>query len=247
MKTTRTALALGLSLLAATASAQGCMATIQKSGLNIGTSPDYPPYESLDTSNKVVGFDIDLLDAIGKQMGVKVNVIGQSFDGLIPALLARKIDMIAAGMTITEERKKSVNFSLPYFSGQNVIVVRKENSATKTLAALGGKSIAVQIGSAQEKLAQGVKGGNVKSYNLYTDAALAVQTRQADSMIVARPVALQFVKTYPDLTITGMLNKIDTGLAIRKDCTDVQNRVNAAIIQLRKSGEMDALVAKWFK
>src|SRR5690349_6851030 len=111
MKTTRITLALGLSLLVAHASAQGCMTAIKTSGLNTGASPAYPPYDSLDASTNIVGFDIGLMSAIGTQTGVTVNVIGQSFDGLIPALMAKKIDMIAAGMTITDERKKSVNFS----------------------------------------------------------------------------------------------------------------------------------------
>lgn len=236
-----------LPLLFAQASAAGCMADIKKNGLTVGTSPDYPPYESLDKNNQIVGYDIDLVRAIGNKMGVKVNVVGQSFDGLIPALLAKKIDMIASGMSITEERKKSVNFSLPYVNTQNVILARKENVRLGSAASLNGKSVGVQLGSVQETLAQGIKGANVKSYNLSTDTIIALQSRQIDAMIVARAVSDNILKTYPDLRLTGVLNKVESGFAIRKDCNDLTNRVNAALIELRKSGEVDKLSKKWLK
>lgn len=247
MKKTALLIALSLVALSAQASAAGCMADIQKKGLTVGTSPDYPPYESLDNSNKIIGYDIDLINALGKKIGVKVNVVGQSFDGLIPALISKKIDLVAAGMTVTDERKKVVSFTLPYDTNENVIMARKENLGYSKPASLSGKSIGVQIGTVQEKLAQGIKGANVKAFNLYTDAAVALQTRQVDSMIVDKVVGEQFAKNYPDLRITGTLSKTDKALAVRKDCTDLTNRLNAALIDLRKSGELNKMAAKWLK
>jgi len=227
--------------------AQSCLADAKARGLTVGTSPDYPPFESLDKENKIIGFDVDLINAIGSEMGVKVNIIGQSFDGLIPALLSKKIEVIAAGLTITEERKKSVDFTQPYISGPNVIIVRKETTGIAKLDDLSGKKVAVQIGSAQEKIASGVKGAEVKSYNLYTDAALAVNTRQADALIVHRFVGRAFLKQYPDLKIVAELNQVDTGLALRKDCADLRQAMDAALDKLEKSGKMDELASKWFK
>ncbi|MCX7801800.1 MAG: basic amino acid ABC transporter substrate-binding protein [Meiothermus ruber] len=227
--------------------AQSCLANVRANGLTVGTSPDYPPFESLDKNNKIIGFDVDLLNLIGAELGVKVNFIGQSFDGLIPALLTKKIDLIAAGLTITEERKKSVDFSRPYISGPNVIITRKETTGISKLEDLAGKKVAVQIGSAQEKIASGVKGAEVKSYNLYTDAALAVNTRQADALIVHRFVGRAFLKQYPDLKIVAELNQVDTGLALRKECSDLRRAIDAAIEKLEKNGKMDELAAKWFK
>ncbi|WP_291427137.1 transporter substrate-binding domain-containing protein, partial [Deinococcus sp.] len=142
-------------------------------------------------------------------------------------------------------RKKAVNFTLPYDNSENVIMARKENLGYSTAAKLSGKSVGAQIGSTQEKLAQGIKGANVKSFNLYTDAAVALQTRQIDSIVIDRVVGEQFVKTYPDLRITGMLSKNEKALAVRKDCGDLVNRINAAVIQLRKSGELPAISKKW--
>ncbi|MCS7069349.1 MAG: basic amino acid ABC transporter substrate-binding protein [Meiothermus sp.] len=227
--------------------AQSCLANARANGLTVGTSPDYPPFESLDKNNKIVGFDVDLLNAIGAELGLKVKFVGQSFDGLIPALLSKKIDVIAAGLTITEERKKSVDFSRPYISGPNVIITRKETTGINKLEDLVGKKVAVQIGSAQEKIASGVKGAEVKSYNLYTDAALAVNTRQADALIVHRFVGRAFLKQYPDLKIVAELNQVDTGLALRKDCGDLRRAIDTAIEKLEKNGKMEELAAKWFK
>lgn len=234
-------------LLLSQANAATCLATIQQRGLTVGTSPDYPPYESLDQNNKIVGYDIDVINAIGKKMGVKVNVVGQNFDGLVPALISKKIDLIAAGMTVTPERKKTVNFTAPYDRSENVILTRKENVKLNKPALLSGKSIGVQLGTLQEQLAQGVKGGNVKSFNLFTDAAVALQTRQIDSMILDRVVAQQFTKTYPDLRIAGTLAKSQKAFAVRKDCSDVVARMNTVLGQLEKSGELNTIRKKWFK
>lgn len=234
-------------LIVAQAQAAGCMADLQKKGLTVGTSPDYPPYESLDNNNQIVGYDIDVVKAVGNKLGLKVNVVGQSFDGLIPALISKKIDLVAAGMTVNAERKQSVNFTLPVDSSTNVIMARKENVAYNKATALSGKSVGVQIGSVQETLVQGIKGANVKSFNLYTDAAVALQNRQIDSMILDRTVANQFLKNYPDLRITGNLEKTDKAFAVREDCTDVVSRMNVVIAQMSKNGELAALQKKWFK
>lgn len=234
-------------LLVSQAGAQSCMANVKKSGLTVGTSPDYPPYESLNDRNEIVGFDIDLMNAIGKKMGVKVKVVGQGFDGLIPALISKKIDVIAAGMTVTAERKKAVNFTLPYDNSANVIMARKENLKYGTAASLAGRNVGSQIGTVQEQIVQGIKGASSKAFNLYTDAAVALQTRQIDAMVVDKTVADQFLKTYPDLRITGTLARNAKAMAVRKDCGDVVNRMNAAIIEMRKSGELAALTKKWLK
>lgn len=247
MKKTALLTTLTALFLVSQADAQSCMANVKKSGLTVGTSPDYPPYESLNEKNEIVGFDIDLINAVAKKMGVKVKVVGQGFDGLIPALISKKIDVIAAGMTVTAERKKAVNFTLPYDNSANVIMARKENLKYASAASLAGKNVGSQIGTVQEKIVQDIKGANSKAFNLYTDAAVALQTRQIDAMVVDKTVADQFLKTYPDLRITGTLAKNEKAMAVRKDCGDVVNRMNAAIIEMRKNGELAAISKKWLK
>ena len=247
MKKTALLTTLTALFLVSQADAQSCMANVKKNGLTVGTSPDYPPYESLNEKNEIVGFDIDLINAVAKKMGVKVKVVGQGFDGLIPALISKKIDVIAAGMTVTAERKKAVNFTLPYDNSANVIMARKENLKYASAASLAGKNVGSQIGTVQEKIVQDIKGANSKAFNLYTDAAVALQTRQIDAMVVDKTVADQFLKTYPDLRITGTLAKNEKAMAVRKDCGDEVNRMNAAIIEMRKNGELAAISKKWLK
>jgi len=99
----------------------------QRGKLIIGTEPTFPPFEFVDEKNQVVGFDIDIANELAKRLGVKVEVVSLPFDSLIPALQQGKIDMVIAGMTITEDRAKVVDFSKPYFEANQAIVVRKES------------------------------------------------------------------------------------------------------------------------
>ncbi|BDG60146.1 basic amino acid ABC transporter substrate-binding protein [Caldinitratiruptor microaerophilus] len=226
----------------------GHIAAIKKAGkLVIGTSADYPPFESLDQNNNIVGFDIDLAREIAKELGVELEVLNITFDGLIPALLAKKFDFMIAGLTITEERKKSVDFSKPYMSGGNAIVVHKDTQGISKLDDLKGKTIAVQLGSAQDQIASKVEGAQVKRYPLYTDAAMAVATKQVDSMILHSVVAKAFVAQDPRLKMVAELDPVDTGIAFRPDSDDLREFVDQVLDKMKQDGRMDALVKKWFK
>jgi polar amino acid transport system substrate-binding protein len=241
------AAALALVLGAPLAHAGSCLDAVKtKKELVIGTSADYPPFESLNDKNEIVGFDVDLVNMIGKEIGVPVKILNVGFDGLVPSLLAGKIDGVAAGLTENEERKKSVDYTIPYVSGPNVIVTRKDNAAIKTPADMAGKKVAVQIGSTQEKIATDAK-ADVKSYNLYTEAAMAVITKQAQAMVVHDIVAKAFVREYPELTIAGELPQLNIGMVFRKDCPELRLAVNAALEKFEKEGKIKELAAKWFK
>lgn len=141
---------------------------IKKEGkLVIGTSPDYPPFESLDKQNNVVGFDIDIMQEVANKLGVKLEIVQMGFDGLIAALNAKKFDIMAAGVTVTDERLKVVDFSKPYLVGTDAIVVHKDNNDKITkLEDLKGKKVAVQIGTVQADALKKIDGITVKEYNL---------------------------------------------------------------------------------
>ena len=116
--------------------------------LRVGTEPAFAPFEfPKEGSKELTGFDIELIQAIGKQMGTKVEIAGMGFDALIPALNAGNIDAAIAGMTITEERKKAVTFSDPYYTSGLIVMVKKDNTAVKSVDDLKGKRIAAQIGT----------------------------------------------------------------------------------------------------
>jgi polar amino acid transport system substrate-binding protein len=227
--------------------AADCLETVKaKKELVIGTSADYPPFESLNEKNEIVGFDVDLVNLVAKELGVTAKIVNVGFDGLVPSLLAGKIDGVAAGLTENEERKKSVDYTIPYVSGPNVIVTRKDTMTIKTPADMAGKKVAVQIGSTQEKIATDAK-ADVKSYNLYTEAAMAVLTKQAQAMVVHEIVAKAFVREYPELAIAGELPQLNIGMVFRKDCPELRTAVNAALEKFQKAGTINELAAKWFK
>lgn len=242
-----------LALVFAAAALAGCgksgggdLDRIKKDGkLVIGTSADYPPFESLDENKNIVGFDIDLAREVAKELGVELEIKNMQFDGLIPGLQAKQFDILVAGLTITEKRKESVDFSVPYMAGNNVIVVHNDTEGITKLDDLKGKTVTVQLGSAQEQIAKGVEGAEVKSFPLYTDAAQAVANKQADALIVHAVVAKAFTKAMP-LKIVAQLDPIDTGMAFRKDSTDLRQAVDEAIKKIQADGRMDQLVAKWF-
>ncbi|MGE5590633.1 MAG: basic amino acid ABC transporter substrate-binding protein [Bacillota bacterium] len=232
-----------------TASTTPTLDAIKAAGvLKIGTSPDYPPFESLDAQNNVIGFDIDLMTEVAKQLGVKLEVVQMGFDGLIAALGAKKFDVMAAGVSVTPERKEVVDFTTPYLVGTDAIVVRTDFATpVKGLEDLKGHSVAVQIGTVQGDAAKKIDGINVKEYNLFTEAATAVASKQADALYLHKVVAEAFIKANPVLKIAAETPAKDTAFALRKDTPDLTEFVNGVLAKMQQDGSFDALVAKWFK
>ena len=215
--------------------------------LVIGTSPDYPPYESLDKNNNVIGFDIDLMQEVANKLGVKLEIVQINFDGLIPGLLAKKFDIMAAGVSVTEERKKTVDFTIPYMAGTQAVVINTEsNFPVSKLEDLVDKQVAVQLGTIQADAVKEIPGIKVKEYNLFTEAAQAVASKQADAMYVAKPVADAFVKNDKNLKLVAEIGGDDTALALRKDTPDLTEYVSGVITELKASGKYDEMIKKWF-
>lgn len=222
---------------------------IKKEGkLVIGTSPDYPPFESLDKDNKVIGFDIDIMEAMAKKLGVKLEIVQINFDGLIAALTAKKFDIMAAGVSVTEERKKTVDFSKPYLIGNDAILVHKDSGLKPAkLEDLKGKKVAAQLGTVQADALKKIEGITAKEYNLFTEAASAVAAKQVDAVYLHSVVAKSFAKANPVLTVALEIKAEDTAYALRKDTADLTAFVNQTLDEMEKNGEMEKLVQKWFK
>ena len=114
--------------------------------IKVGTNAEYPPFESVDASGKIVGFDMDLVTAIAKAAGFEVEFVNTRWDGIFVALASGEFDAVSSAATITEERKQTVNFSDPYFNAGQMIAV-KQDSAIKTPDDLNGKKVGVQLGT----------------------------------------------------------------------------------------------------
>ena len=138
-----------LSLLAASAFA----ATAQTSEITIAMDATYPPFESTDASGKLVGFEVDLANALCEEIKMKCKLVNVGWDALIPGLVAKKHDALITSMNITDERKKAIDFTIPYYRMQNRFVAKKGANITISKDGLRGKTIAVQGATAQDKFA----------------------------------------------------------------------------------------------
>ena len=231
--------------------AAGCGGSKAKKELIVGTEPAFAPFEfQKENSKDFVGFDIDLIQAIAKQMGYeKCTIQGMGFDALIPALDAKNIDVAIAGMTITDERAKKVNFSKPYYKSGLAIVVNKDNNSINDIADLKGKKIAVQIGTTGAMEAEKIAGAKITSFNTNGEACLELKNKAVDAVIGDLPVEAYFLqqggKDFAKI-VGKTLTSEDYGIAVAKSNTALAKDVDKALDTLKQNGEYDKLYKKWF-
>ncbi|KUK07866.1 MAG: ABC-type amino acid transport system, periplasmic component [Caldanaerobacter subterraneus] len=225
----------------------------QKGVIVMGTSADFPPFEFHKVEggkDEIVGFDIDIANAIAKKLGVKLEIKDMDFKGLIPALQAGRVDMVIAGMTPTAERKKSVDFSDLYYDSRQVVVVKNDSPISK-FDDLKGKTVAVQIGTTSEEAAKKIPDVKLKQLNRVSDEFMDLQNGRCDAIVVEDTVAKAYLKEYKDMKILYMdeINDVENGsaVAVAKGNKSLLDVVNEVIKELKQSGEYDKLVDKWFK
>lgn len=225
----------------------------QKGVIVMGTSADFPPFEFHKVEgNKdtIVGFDIDIANAIAKKLGVKLEIKDMDFKGLIPALQSGRIDMIVAGMTPTPDRAENVDFSDLYYNSQQVVVVKNDSPILK-FDDLKGKTVAVQIGTTSEEAAKKIPDVNLKQLNRVGDAFMDLKNGRCDAIVLEDTVANAYLKEYKDMKILSMkeINTEEGGMAVAvaKGNKELVNIINEVIKDLKASGEYDKLVDKWFK
>jgi arginine/ornithine transport system substrate-binding protein len=226
--------------------------------LKIGIEAAYPPFASKAPDGSIVGFDYDIGNALCAEMKVKCTWVEQEFDGLIPALKVRKIDAILSSMSITEDRKKSVDFTGRYYSTQARLVMKDGTAIGDSLAELKGKKIGVQRGSIHDRFAKEKlqpMGAEVKSYGSQNEIYLDIQAGRLDGTL-ADATLLQdgFLKTdagkgyafvgpaFADPAYFGD----GIGIAVRKGDKANLDRINAAITAIRANGEYKKIQDKYF-
>lgn len=242
---------LALFALAVLATA-GWAGVMGKDVILVGTESTYPPYEFRDEKNNLKGFDIDLMEAIAAKIGKKVEWVDMPFDSLIPSLLAKKIDIVAAGMSATAERAKKVAFSSNYEISISAFIVKGDNGSMKTLADMKGKTMAVQLGTVQETYSNTIDGVTVKSFQKFDDCVREVILGRVDATLMDTPVAKSYVdhkdfhgkiKIAFEQEITGS----GKALAMNLGEKSFIEAVNGALGTLEKSGEMAKMKKQWFK
>ena len=227
--------------------------------LRWGTEASYPPYEYTSASGEIIGFDVDLVQAMCAEMKVKCTFVDQAFDGLITGLQAKKFDAIAAAMTITAEREKAVLFTKKLYTDVNMFVGKSGQKIDTSMAGLKGKSIAVQQGTVQDKyLSKHAAGATIKRYKSIEDAFSDLLSGRADLVFADGPVCNDFLKSPrgKGLEIVGspvaasadpeVLGK-GKGYAVRKTDTQLAQDLNKAYDTLIANGTAKKIADKYFK
>lgn len=217
--------------------------------LVMATSADFPPYGYIDTSSgseQIIGFDIDVANAITTQLGYTLEVSNMDFNGLIPALQADRADFVMAAMIPTEERKKNVDFSEIYYDAKSSIVSKKD-SGLSTEASLNGRKVGAQLGSVEEEAANQITGATVVPLNALGSIIQEVKNGRVDAAIIEDTVAKAYVASNPDLEYHTLESDGETGSAIAfpKD-SELTEQFNAVLQEMKSNGQIEDLIQKWF-
>ena len=208
------------------------------------TNAEFPPYEYHE-NNTIVGIDADIARAIADQMGMELEIQDMAFDSLIPAIQSGKADFAAAGMTVNEERLRNVDFTETYAEAAQVIIV-KEGSAISAPADLTGKKNGVQTGTTGDIYADDVENAEVQRFNKGMEAVMALTQDKLDAVIIDREPAKVFVKENEGLKILDeAFTEEEYAIAIKKGNTELLDKMNAAIKELKESGELQKIVDKY--
>lgn len=248
-----------VAILTATLCLAGCGQSAQEDPLadgvlKIGTNDTYVPMEYRDEQNNMVGFDIDLCNEIGKDLGVKVEWISTAWDGIFNGLNSGQYDCIISGCSITSERKKSFYMTDPYIANGIVIVSRNDETKATKAEDLKGKKVGVQIETTADTAAQAMidKDGNtmqLSKFDAMLDAFSALEGKTIDYILTDAPVGEFYTALKPDVysVTSDSLSNEPIGIVAKKADTDFGDKLNAEIKKLQDNGKMAELSQKWFK
>ena len=220
--------------------------------IKMGVSADFPPFESYaDDAVTFVGFDIDLMQEICNRLGMELQIQDMNFDAIVTAVQTGKLDVGVSGITITDERKESVAFSDPYFVASQSILVPKDSPITSYEDLINGDYTAgVQLGTTGDIMASEKISGRVSQYEKYGDALAALLAGKNDCMVLDTGVADAFAAAN-DLVVVGTFGEAtdseNYGIAIAKENTELLEKVNGALAEMKEDGFIDELTAKYFE
>ncbi len=225
-----------------------CSAPAEKEVLTMGTNAAFPPYEMVDENNNIIGIDAEIAAAVAEKLGMELEIKDMAFDSLITAVSSGSVDVVLAGMTVTEERKEAVNFSDSYATGIQVVIVT-EDSAIATIDDLAGKKIGVQSGTTGDIYCAGDYGEDAVAR--YDNGALAVQALangQVDCVVIDNEPAKAFVEANEGLKIleTEYITE-EYAADISKENTELLDKFNTALSELKAEGKIDEIVGKYIK
>ena len=235
--------------LAALTLAFAMSSTAADKKLVVATDTAFVPFE-FKQGDKYVGFDIDLWDAIAKQLNMEYTLKPMDFSGIIPALQTRNVDLALAGITITDERKKAIEFSDGYYKSGLLLMVRADNDKVKSIKDMEGKVLAVKSGTGSVDYAkEHIKTKELSQFPNIDNAYMELGTKRADAVLHDTPNILYFIKTAGAgkfKTVGDSLEAQQYGIAFPKGSDELREKVNGALKTLRENGTYNEIYKKWF-
>lgn len=217
--------------------------------LRVATEPAFPPFEFQQNGGELQGFSIDLMKAIATAANFQIDFQSLPFDGIIPALQAKTVDVAISSITITQERAKTVDFSRPYFKAGLAIAIRTDNQEINSFDSLENKKIAVQIGTTGAETAKTVPGAQVSSFDSAPLALQELLNGNVDAVINDAPVTLYAINTgnlQGIKVIQQLLTEEFYGIATAKN-SPYLSLINQGLTKVLKTGNYQQIYQKWFK
>lgn len=213
--------------------------------ITVGLSADYPPFEFKQGEN-IVGFDVDLAKAIGKEIGAEIKIQDMSFSSLLSALHQNDVDIIISSVTSTPERKKNFDFSLPYHFDELAILYRTDRPIDEKN--LVGKTIACQIGSAMHTwLNKNTTKTKIVPMDVATQMAEALKAGHVDGVLIDAIQAKEFIKNSKNLAFSVVGRSQEGCSVMTRKGSPLVTKINEAIIKLKQNGTLDNLHKKWIE
>jgi len=227
--------------------------TAQAETLKIATEGAYPPFNYVDSNNQLHGFDVDIANALCKQMQVECQIVAQDWEGIIPALLAKKYDAVVASMIATDERKKKIAFSNHYYRTPLSVAVAKDSDITDAQTNFKGRTVGAQASSTQAIYAEdhyGPAGADVKFYPTLDEANSDLAAGRVDGVIADKFPLLAWAESAGKecCKIIGDVNgtTADASIAVRKEDNALRERLNKALDEIVANGTYKQISSRYF-
>jgi polar amino acid transport system substrate-binding protein len=225
----------------------GCAGGGGTGKIRVATDATWAPFEYVDTeTGEIIGFDIDLFDAIAERADLDVEYVNVDWDALLAGMAQGTYDAAISSITIKPDRLEEMNFSIPYIVAGQIITTLKSNTDITGPETLSGKSVGVQTGTTGDDYAQSINGTTVVGYDDIPLAFVALLTGQIDAVICDDPVAYGYVAKYDTLKTVGEpLTTEEYGIAVPKGKEELLEKINDALEELLDEGIIAELTAEW--
>ena len=214
--------------------------------LKVALDPKYPPMEYYK-NEKIVGFDVDLINLIASKLNKKIQIIDVPFDTIFSMLKKNQVNLIISSITVTNERKQQVDFSDPYFYDKTVLIVRNDYNEIKTLEDLENKKIGTRLGTIQDDYANSIKNIINYKYEKIDTAIIDLIAEEIDAILVDESIASDLISNNKECKLVNDISFLSSPFAIgvNKDNKELLIQINKILKEIKENGKLDKLKKKW--